>query len=377
MVKLYILLAVSIALAWLYENSYVRTRLGPRRPEFIYAILVAILICFNGFRGSYNDTWTYRDSYTYLVQGFPEGWDDISWNLGSNPGFRLIETWLKTYNTDVHLFLMFFAFWTVLFHMLFIKRHSTQFVFSIYLFFTMGCYVFTLAAIKQCMATAICLIALPYAIDKKWIRYIGMVLLSSLFHPYALMYLIVPFMFFKPWSKASYVLLIGIIAIGLLLRPLLGTVIDITTAIGESYTEDTFAGQGIGLPRILVCWTPVIISFLYRKELFKDSTKEQNLFVNLSMVYAGIMFVGMFGTALYFGRLSYYFNMMPVIALPWMLTKISRKNRQLLTTIAVPCYFLFFYYTYTLENHFDTAYEAVTLSQFLGYLIDAFRGAAG
>lgn len=377
MVKLYILLAVSIALAWLYENSYVHTRIGPRRPEFIYVILVAILICFNGFRGSYNDTWTYRDSYTYLVQGFPEGWDDITWNLGSNPGFRLIETWLKTYNTDVHLFLMFFAFWTVLFYMLFLKRHSTKFVFSIYLFFTMGCYVFTLAAIKQCMATAICLLALPYAIDKKWTPYIGLVLLSSLFHPYSLMYLIVPFMFFKPWGKTSYVLLFGIIALGLLLQPLLGTVIDITTAIGENYTEDTFAGKGIGVPRILVCWTPVFISFFYRKELFEHSTREQNLFVNLSMVYAGIIFVGMFGTALYFGRLSYYFNMMPVIALPWMLSKISHKNRQLLTTIAVPCYFLFFYYTYTLENHFDTAYEALTLSQFLGYLIDAFRGAAG
>lgn len=377
MVKLYILLAVSIALAWLYENSYVRTRLGPRRPEFIYAILVAILICFNGFRGSYNDTWTYRDAYVYLTPPFPDAWESFSWSLGDNPGFEMIQSWFKTYDVDVHLLLMFFAFWTVLFYMLFIKKYGTHFVFSIYLFFTMGCYVFTLAAIKQCIATAICLIAIPYAIDKKWVRYICLVLLSSLFHPYALMFLVVPFMFFKPWSGATYIMLLGTIVTGFVLQPLLGTVVDITTAIGEGYTEGTFSGDGVGLPRVLACWTPVLISFIFRKELFADSTREQNLFVNLSMVFAGIMFVGMFGTALYFGRLSYYFNMMPVIALPWMLTKISRKNRQLLTTIAVPCYFLFFYYTYTLENHFDTAYEAVTLSQFLGYLIDAFRGAAG
>lgn len=375
--KLYALLAVSVILAYLYDHTYVSTLRGPKKSSVFYVALVTILICFAGFRGAYNDTWNYRDVYTYLAVGFPEAWDKISWALGDNPAFNIIQAWLKTYDTDVHLFLMFFSFWTVLFFMTFLKRFSTSFALNIYFFFTMGCYMFTLAAIKQCMATAFCLLAIPYALDKKWGRFVLLVVVGMLFHPYAAMFLIVPFMTFRPWSRGTYFLLISIIAGGFLFQPLLGTVIDITTALGEEYTESTFTGQGIGFLRIAVCWVPVALSFVYRKTLFVNSSKEENLFINLSMVYAGIIFVGLFGTALYFGRLSNYFSMMPVIALPWMLIKIKRAaptDGQLLIFFAVICYFVFFYFSNTVENQFATGYEALSLSRFLKILFAAFKG---
>lgn len=377
--KLYLLLAVSVLLAYLYDHTYWGTLQEPRKPKFIYIALVTILICFSGFRGMYNDTWNYRDVYDYLAVGFPEAWDSLSWSLGENPAFNIIQAWLKTYDTDVHLFLMFFSFWTVLFTMQFLKKYSSSFALVIYFLFTMGYYMFTLAAIKQCMATAFCLLAIPYALDRKWGRFLLLIAIGMLFHPYAAMYLIVPFMTFKPWSRATYWLLGGIIAAGFLFQPLLGTVIDITTAIGEEYTETTFTGEGIGLFRILVCWSPVILSFMYRKILFSDSKAEDNLFVNLAMVFAGIVFVGQFGTALYFGRLSYYFLPMSVIALAWMLTKINKydpQNGRIITTVAVVGYFVFFYFSNTIENQFATAYAALTVEDFWNILVDAFKGGA-
>lgn len=379
MTKLYILLAVSVGLAWLYEHSFVRTSHGPKRPWFVYAALVTVLICFAGFREAYNDTWNYRDVYTYLAVGFPEAWEEISWELGRNPAFNLVQAWFKTYDTDVHLFLMFFAFWTVLLTMKFMKQHSANFVLSVYFMFTMGYYMFMLAAIKQCMATAFCLLAIPYALDKKWGRFFLLVGVGILFHPYAAMYLITPFMMYKPWTRTTFWVLLLMIAGGYLFQPLLGTVIDITTAIGEEYTESTFSGTGVGIFRVLVCWSPVVLSFLYRKVLFNDSSKTDNLFVNLSMVFAGIIFVGQFGTALYFGRLSYYFLPMPVLAMAWMLTKIKKyrpNEGRILILLASVCYFVYFYFSYTVENHFATSYEAMTAENFLKILFAALKGGA-
>lgn len=377
MAKLYILIAVSCSLAWLYENSYVHTVNGPRRSRLVYGVLVMILICFAGFRGSYNDTWNYRDNYTYLVKGFPEAWEDFSWELGDNVAFELIQSWMKTYDTDVHLLLFFFSFWTILFYMYFLRKYAEDYTLTMYFFFAMGCYIFNLAAIKQCMATAFCLLSIPYALDKKWGRYLLLVLVGMLFHPYAVMYLIVPAMTFKPWTRATYWLLLMVIVGGFLFQPMLGKIIDITTAIGEEYTESTFSGAGVGILRILVCWAPVILSFVYRNILFTNSTNAENLLVNLCMVFAGIIFVGQFGTALYFGRLSYYFLPAAVVALPWMLTKIRRKNPQdgiLITVLAVFLYFIFFYFSNTVENHFATAYEALTPGAFLKILFDALKG---
>lgn len=372
-------MAVSVGLAWLYEHTYVSTALGPKRSRAIYVFLVAILICFAGFRGSYNDTWNYRDIYVYLVKGFPDAWKTFSWNLGANPAFELIQSWFKTYNTDVHLLIMFFAFWTILIYMAYLRRFSTDFTLTIYFFFAMGCYVFNLAAIKQCMATAFCLLAIPYSLKKQWGVFLLLVFAGMLFHPYAAMYLIMPFLTFKPWSKATFCMLFAFLIGGFLFQPLLGNIIDITTAIGEEYTESTFSGSGVGIIRVLVCWAPVVLSFLYREALFSNSSKAEDLMMNLSFVFAGIIFMGQFGTALYFGRLSYYFLPAAVISLSWMLSKLRKiapSDGKIITPAAVFFYFIFFYISNTVENDFATAYQALTPMAFLEILIDALKGGA-
>ncbi len=372
MTSLYLLVASCTGLSWLYENTYIETPFGRKKSKILYFILMTVLICFGGFRGEYNDTWTYRDAYTYIAKPFPEALDRISWELGENPAFNMTMSFLKTYDVEVHLFLFFFFFWTTIFYMVFLKRYSSWFVLSMYFFFTMGPYTFNMAAMKQVMATGICLAAMPLASEKKWLRYSLIVLLSAWFHPYSLMYLFVPLMRFKPWSWKSYGLLILIIGGGILFQPMLGTIIDITTMIGENYTVEALSGEGINILRLFAVWAPVVLSFIYRNVLFEDCSKDECVFVNLTMVYAGILFVGLFGTALYFGRLSNYLSMMPVISLPWMLKKITKyypRDGKFITISAVVLYFVFFYFSNTLETLFSDSYSAVTPQRFVEILI--------
>lgn len=343
----------------------------------VYFVLMTILVCFGGFRGQYNDTWTYRDVYTYISKPFPEGWDAVSWELGESPAFQLTLSFLKTFDVEVHMYLFFFFFWTTLFYMSFIKRYESGFALTIYFFITMGTYTFNMAAMKQVMATGICLAALPLAMEKKWVRYFLIVMLSSLFHPYSLMYLAVPLMSFRPWSGWGFLLLAGILVSGYLFQPMLGTIIDITTAIGESYTVEALSGEGINMLRLCAVWSPVVLSFIYRNVLFSDCSREERTFANLTLVYAGIMFVGLFGTALYFGRLSNYFSIMPVVSLPWMLQKITRHNPRdgrFITLCAVAAYFVFFYFSNTLETVFSTSYAAVSPGEFLGFVVEWLKG---
>lgn len=381
MVKLYLLLIVCTALAYIYEHSYVTPINGnPRRSHLIYFVLMAILICFGGFRGQYNDTWTYRDAYVYTTDAFPEAWDTIPWKLGQSPAFNIVNSFLKTYDVEVHLYLFFYFFWTTLFYMIFIKRYSVSLPFAIFFFIATGCYQFNMAAMKQVMATAICLVAFPLALKRDWkskLLYALLVLLGATFHAYALMYLVVLFLDFKPWSKWTYFLIGGIILGGFLFRPLIGTVVDITTAIGENYTEEALTQGGISIMRLLVVWTPVVLSFIYRKVLFENCESHERVIMHLTMLFAGIQFVGLFGTALYFGRLSYYFCLMPCLSLPWMLKKITKynpKDGKILTICAVIGYIIFMYFTDILEIGFDTAYAAISLRQFLEYFFEWLKG---
>lgn len=371
--QLYWFLPCCVALTWLYEHSYVNPPLGSRPSKLVYATLMALLICFGGFRGQYNDTWTYRDAYTFIVKPFPAAWETISWDLGENPAFVIVMSWLKTYNVEVHMFIFFFFFWTTLFYMIFIKKYSESLTLAVYFFITNGSYTTNMAAMKQVLATGICLVAVPLLIKKKYIPYIAVVLFSALFHPYSLLYLIAPFMAFRPWSKWTYVLLIFTIVGGYLFQPMVGTIVDITTAIGEKYSVETLTGEGISIPRLFAVWAPVVLSFIYRRVLFDDCSRERQIFANLMMVYACILFVGLFGTALYFGRLSGYFSVMGAVSLSWMLPKISRYNPRdgrFITVCAVVCYWVFFYFANTLETLFTSSYAAVTPWQFFGYIIE-------
>ena len=83
------------------------------------------------------------------------------------------------------------------------KRYSVSPTFSLLIFFSIGTYVMYVAALKQCMAMFFLLMALPYAIDKKYVKFYLLVLVAIMFHTHAFMFAIVPLLLEKPWGKVS------------------------------------------------------------------------------------------------------------------------------------------------------------------------------
>ena len=87
------------------------------------------------------------------------------------------------------------------------------------------------------------------------------------------MYFIVPFLTFEAWCNKTYFLLLTFGLIGISLQALLGTVVNITTMLGEEYDATSFVGEGINFSRLVVVWVPVIISFIIRKYLKRNNNR--------------------------------------------------------------------------------------------------------
>lgn len=153
-------------------------------------------------------------------------------------------------------------------------------------------------------------------------------------------------------------------ATGFLLRPLIGTVVNITTLLGEEYTVSSFTDEGVNIFRVLVCNVPLALSFFYRKKLFTNSSKMENLAVNLTMLNGAIMFVGLFGTANYFGRLANYFLIFQSLSLPWMLKKIGGRDRKMLTILMVLGFAAYFYYANVINQPFDQDFARLSLAEY-------------
>ena len=156
---------------------------------------------------------------------------------------------------------------------------------------------------------------------------------------------------------------------GVLLQPLMGTIINITTMLGEGYSVEEFSGEGVNPFRLLVVAVPVVLSFMTRKVIAQKNDRVMNAMVNLVTVNAAIMFVALFGTANYFARLANYFLIFQCITIPWLFSNFDRATRRWLIPAAVVCYMAYFYYANGINQPFDYYYSGISLREWLSSLV--------
>lgn len=375
MTKLLSIVVVALILAALAEwnSTY---EIGPygekvyiKKDRFFFTIMAIVLFVFVGLRTSYNDTTAYTHAYERMASNMSV-FENISWEIGDNPGFNASNAMLKILGVSTQNFLMFYAMITVGIYVWFLRKYTSNIWFTVFLFFTMGCYTFTMAAIKQCVAVAFCLLAVDRSIQKKWLSFAFWIFLACTFHPYSFMYAVTPFLTFRPWSRRTFLLLLVFAGIGIWLESLLGTLINVTTMFGEEYSMSSFTGDGVNVFRLLVVWVPVLISFVTRKLSVNTENVESNVIMNLAMLNAEIMFIALFGTANYFARLANYFLIFQTLALPTLFQFFTKGSKRLLKTTAFGCYLMYFYYaTAIMYGGFDSLYKGIGIMEYLKSLI--------
>lgn len=348
-----------------YDNTLERYQ---NKDVLFFAIMSVIMILFVGLRTRYNDTRTYVGGYEGMMITGNVADAVTDWSIGANPGFIYLSGFIKSRGFSAQSFLMFFSILTNGIYLWFLRKYTNNIWQTVFLFIVLGGYTFTLAAIKQCVAVAFCLLAIDQALKKHSIRFVFWVLVATLFHPYSLMFIVVPLMMFRPWSARTYLSLIVFGLAGVLLETLLGSIIDITTMFGEGYNVEEFSGEGVNPFRLAVCAVPLIISFLARRHIAQMDQKQEKafyLFTNLSILNAEIMFVALFGTANYFARLANYFLIFQALSIPWLFQFFEKKSRHLLMSAAVVCYCAYFIYENAINMSFNADYDSISLIEYL------------
>lgn len=375
--KLIPILGITFFLAFLSEWRSPRRMNRLDRPEYIYKdrffyfLMAFALAFFVGLRTRGNDTYTYRQMYENMAVGQDPVRLMLSTELASAPGLNFLTAVLRNAGASTQDYFMVCALFTVLTYLWFLRKYTTDIWLSVFYFVTMGVYTFTMAAIKQTMAVAFLVIATDRAIEKKWIQYAFWMVIAELFHPYAFIYLVVPFLAFRPWSRYTKLLLVGTVIVAMFLSRFMGAIGDMTDALGFDYSENEFAGAGVNIFRVIVVWVPLILSFICKRQLRHTENRVQNMIINLSMMNSVIMFIGLFGTANYFARLANYFLIFQCLALPMILQQFTRSSEKQLRALSMVGFLAYFYYAEAIANGaFDNDYN------FIGVL-DYFRQLKG
>lgn len=345
-----------------------------RKKSDIFVIIVIFwLSAFSFLRTSYNDTANYIGTFNSaqtVAEGIANG-TFTDWT--GNPWSMLYRSLMRELTDNYHIYFLIPAVLSSFAAVKLFKRYSVNPAFSLLIFFSLGTYIMYMAALKQCLAMFFLLLALPYAIDKKYIRFYLLVFVAILFHTHAFMFAIVPLLLEKPWGKVTWALLGATIFAMLTYDYTLGAFMEYAQSIGALVDEgELFDGHSINVLRVLVYWVPALLALIFRRRLFTDSTKEENLFVNMSIVSAFILTLGLVQAANLFARMAGYFEIATAIALPWMIKKLfTKQSAQLVTILACILYFGYFMFEFTVSKDFGSDYAAITLWQFIVSLFGA------
>lgn len=339
-----------------------------RRSDVFIIIVIAWMTCFSFLRTSYNDTTNYISDFNSLAEPLDHFFvNNNLLKIGSNSLFDLYMSIVHNFTLNYHIFFFFPAFFNSIAAIKFFKRYSANNAFSLLIFYSIGTYVMYIAAMKQSIAVGLLLLALPYAIDKKYVTYFLLVFVAMLFHTHAFVFLAVPLLFGKPWGKVTWAFLIAVFFSMATYDTTFGTLMNTALNMGINIVDwELFDGHSINPIRVVVYWIPAILALVFRGRLFSDSTRAENLFANLSIGAAFMITIGLRQGANLFARMAAYYEIAVGITLPWMINKMfTKRSAQLVTVMAIVLYFVYFLYEFGVSKNFGADYSAISLWQFI------------
>ena len=340
------------------------------KSDIFMIIVIFWLSAFSFLRTSYNDTATYIGTFKSaqtVAQGFANG-TFTDWT--GNPWSMLYRSVIREITDNYHIYFLIPAVMSSFAAVKLFKRYSVNPAFSLLIFFSLGTYIMYMAALKQCLAIFCLLLALPYALEKKYVRFYLLVFAAILFHTHAFLFAIVPLLIEKPWGKVTWILLGGTLFAMVTYDYTLGAFMEYAQSIGALVAEsELFDGHSINVLRVLVYWVPALLALFFRHRLFRDSSKAENLFVNMSIVSAFILTLGLVQAANLFARMAGYFEIATAVALPWMIKKLfTKQSAQFVTYMATALYFGYFLFEFGVSKNFGADYRAITIWQFVASL---------
>ena len=366
MLNLILVMAASVFFAYCSERTS-GTSLGgrPIRWDVFLVLATAIMTLFSGLRTGYNDTAAYISGFLNAdsVAEFLASSDNL--DILHNPLFYFVTSVFRSVTDNYHIYLMAFAALNTVLFVRFLRRYATEgnFAFTVYIYFTIGVFTFSMAALKQITASALLRLAIPALVEKKWVRYFAIVIIAGLIHTYAFIFLFLPFLTGKPWGWKSILLLLATVWVMLTFESTIGSVLEYADSMGKHVAEfEVFDGNQMNPFRVAVFAVVPAAAWIFRRYLEPELDREKCIMLNMSIISLMFMLLASMNGANMFGRLARYFVLGSIIALPWIIDSVfNKRSAQLLKNIAAICYFAFFLYD---NQMFSQYYQSIPIWNF-------------
>lgn len=280
----------------------------------------------------------------------------ISWkqimNGGSHIGFYAYSKILSMIAPNSYTFFLFVTGAIISISLgFFIYKNSTNPLLSFIIVFSLEYVFFFMSGLKQTLAMSLLMVAYQYMKDKKIIKFGLLILLATLFHTSALIF-VIAYPVFHLKLKKSMILIFSILLVFIGVNYSSNVFYIIRDLIGDSLF-DQYGGDYISSLNYTGLFIQIALFALVYILLYVFSNEKYNGLINILIL--GLFFQSMTGILGEFFRIAMYFNMFIIIALPNAIG--CMKKEKTLTYLIVGAVLLLYFSTLSIRNFDYSVYK--------------------
>lgn len=338
-----------------YQQSSKERKYESKVPLVMGVVLLAVPVFFIGMRSDYGDTYAYINSFNNMTSDFSELWAARTEIKGF--GYELYVFFIKNYiSSDPNVYLMITATIQACGILKIYYKYSTNFTYSLLLFFLSMAFLYMMNGIRQFMAACIVFLFSDSLFKRRTLRFLLVVLLASTIHSSVLLWIPVYFVVQgKPWNLKVILAIVSIVVVILALDSFTDILSDSLEGTNyEDYTNQFEKDDGSSIVHTLIAFIPVVLAFWKRREIEEKNNKIISIIVNCVVVEVLINLLANFTSGILIGRLPIYFKPLGFILLPWMMDNvIDEKDRRMVRNLCMIGYVLFaLYYMYSMNIYY-------------------------
>lgn len=228
-----------------------------------------------------------------------------------------------------------------------IYKYSEDAFISVIVFVSMY-FLYGTYLLRQVIAIGILLLSFQYIVNKNIKKFIISVIIAALFHRTALIFLITyPFCNYVKFGKKNYIFIVIAYIVSISNYTFLIKLVEIFDFTGKAqmaikYNIYTISSNSYSIFGILID-VSILLFTNYFIKYFKDENEKEYMYKLCNILTLGIIFFCFYNAIAEFFRVSLYFSIFNIIALPNSLKYLDKgKNKQILKMYLICIFILYF-----------------------------------
>lgn len=351
---IYLIVSISLVILGLaYESfNYITIHTYNKKTPAYFFIIPSFLLLFfiSTFRGDF--TTDYKN-YTNLFELYNKYSFSELFNAGfqNEIGFIYLNKIIGIISEDVTYFFAIMSLIILFGFFYHFKKYSVNLWLSVLMFITAGSYYASFNITRHIFAVAIVFVGSKFLYDRRFLKWVLVVILASLFHKTAI--IMIPFYFILNFriNIRNWIL----IAIGSVITILLfdDIVMFAQQHLYEQYTEDSYGMWGQAITNVVLPLAFLVFSLLNIKKLHPNNNKHR-IWLNAVIFYAFFNLLALQIEMV--ERLGRFFAPYALLLVPYILSRIQNNHLRFFYMMLLIATLILYNYVILSDSVFDPYY---------------------